>query len=473
MTPYDPEPPDPVHRPKPAPASGSTAATPPPPPASQPPKPELLPLLEAFLDKLKYGIVELPTGDGSGGASATAAREPGKSKPTLVLVEVYGISWFPGTYGLGRTVKTFTLFPGEQTTIRTRTWRSSETSIKESSSIFDSQSTEASDRFRTAVQSETTDKQTQASKTEWHVEASVEASWGWGKAEVSGGASGEYHAGREQFSKQVNDTAQEHASMASNKRDTTVTSSTESVEKKEDEETVERVIRNVNLRRTLSFIFRELNQVYTTKVHLVEVRVAFTNGQPGTWREASLSGLRGLLSTVLKPGKVDGVARQILNSVGVVFDNDDKPVNVLETFTMKDNGATLEGPKDAKRDGNGNFAAPTTDTFYRYKRGALGQDAKDPEGRPYVPGVVLKEDEVVMRTDSLVVEALLGQADALDEYAMISQKADAEAKELANKRAEIVNQGLEKIADGAKRAAAYAAIADTNGAVRLELEQKK
>jgi hypothetical protein len=175
----------------------------------------------------------------------------------------------------------------------------------------------------------------------------------------------------------------------------------------------------------------------------------------------------------LKPGKVDGVATQILNSAGVVFDTKDKPVNVLETFTMKNNGADLDGPKEAKRDGNGNFKAPTRDTFYRYKRGALGQNSNDPKDRPYVPGVVLKEDEVVMRTDSLVVEALLGQADALDEYAMISQKADAEAKELANRRAQIVNEGLEKIADGGKRAAAYADIADRNGAVRLELEQHK
>ena len=44
-------------------------------------------------------------------------------------------------------------------------------------------------------------KATQSSKEEWHVEAEVEAGWGFGSAKVSGGGSGEYQSGREEFAK--------------------------------------------------------------------------------------------------------------------------------------------------------------------------------------------------------------------------------------------------------------------------------
>jgi hypothetical protein len=432
-------------------------------------RPPLADALDDYLEGLKSGAFKLPAPDGSGGATTTVVRAPADTsppEPALFLVEVYAISWFPAAYGLGKTVKTITLLPGEEMTIHTRTWRSSELTVKESTSIFDSHSTEASDRFRSAVQSETTDKQTQSSSRKWHVEANASASWGFGSASVKAGASGEYQASREQFAKQVNDASQEHAQQASSKRDTTVTSSTERIEKREDEETIERVIRNVNLRRTVNFVFRELNQRYVTKVHLIEVKIAFTNGTPGTWREVPISGLRRLLGEKLQEwSKVDEVATEILGLIGVVFDKDETPVSVLEKVTLKEHGDAWERA-DAKRDANGHFPAPTPDVYYRFKRGPLAQDADQT-----VPGVVVVDDDVVLRTDGLVVEGLLGEADALDEYAMISQKADAETKALQNVRADIVNRGLNKIDDGAKLAAAYAEIVHSNGAVKVELEQ--
>lgn len=61
-----------------------------------------------------------------------------------------------------------------------------------------------------------------------------------------------------------------------------------------------------------------------------------------------------------------------------------------------------------------------------------------------------------MQTDSVVVEALLGEADALDSYAMTSQRAEAEAKWLANRRLELAVDALEKITEPKARATAYA-----------------
>ena len=57
-----------------------------------------------------------------------------------------------------------------------------------------------------------------------------------------------------------------------------------------------------------------------------------------------------------------------------------------------------------------------------------------------------------MRTDSVVVEALLGQADALDNYAMEIQEAAANKETLANKREELIIDTLKAIDDPIKRA---------------------
>ena len=72
-----------------------------------------------------------------------------------------------------------------------------------------------------------------------------------------------------------------------------------------------------------------------------------------------------------------------------------------------------------------------------------------------VAGVVMKKRDIVLPSDSMVVEALLGQADALDAYAIDAQRAEAEAKGLENEREKIAQAALKEIKDPVKRADAY------------------
>lgn len=358
----------------------------------------------------------------------------------LLLVEVYGISSFLGDYGMGRTVRTFSLLPGEETRISLKTWRSSEQRSAEASSIIDSQSEEAADRFAEDVLQETTDKSTQNSKVSWYVDAEVKASWGWGSAKVKGGASGESASSREEFARNVSNAVSEHSAKASSKRETEVTSSTERTDASGQETLTERTIRNVNMRRVLNFVFRELNQEYVTKTHLKDVRVAFTNGRRNTYREVPLSGLRGLLEDVLRPEAVDAAAAAILDQVGIVFDHEDRPVAALETVTMNPDGLDWTIATAGRRDGA--FRPPTADggLRYRFRRGLVGQEgASNP-----VEGVLVKQSRIVMRTDSVVIEALLGRAEALDEYAMAAQVEATRADALANQRRALL---LEKVVD--------------------------
>ena len=86
--------------------------------------PPLVDRLRIFLERLRLGIIEKPSKawGGTYESSGVPADKP-QARPALFLVEVCGISSFLGDYGLGRTIKTFTLLPGEQTTIAMKTWR--------------------------------------------------------------------------------------------------------------------------------------------------------------------------------------------------------------------------------------------------------------------------------------------------------------------------------------------------------------
>jgi hypothetical protein len=411
---------------------------------SDPPEPTVT----AFVTALEAGFLLMPTMTWAGSSTVVPQPLDPDPEPTFFLVERYGISSFLGDYGMGRTVKTFTLLPGESTTISMRTWQSSTESIKESSSIIDSHEQSARERFADTVQHETTDRQTAAKTEKWHAEAEVSASWGFGSAKVSGGASGEYQSGREQFARQASEATRDHAAEASSKRELSVTSSSEKTVTSGSEALVERTITNVNVRRVLNFVFRELNQTYITKLHLKEVRVGFTNGRSGSWREVPLSGLRQILEETLKAEHRDTVAQRILKAAGIVFDSTDQAVNCLELVTIDPDGTGITATAAATDPTDGEFPPPTERTYYRFRRGPLDQAASD---NP-VDGVVLSEQQITMRTDSVIVEALLGQADALDDYAMEIQAAAATARTLDNRRHALLLDTLAAVADPKERA---------------------
>lgn len=411
----------------------------------------------AFHDSLLQsadGIVNIPDWTW-GGTSTTTPIDVGEpAQPSFFIIQVIGISSFLGDYGLGRTVKTFTLLPGETTTISTRTWRATSESVELASSIIDSYTESASDRFADTVMTETTDTATQSKTENWHAEAEVKGSFGFGSASVSGGGGGEYSSGTEEFAKAVDESVAEHSAESSANRETTVTSNSERSESTEDEEVVERTISNINVRRVLNFTFRELNQVYLTRTHLKEVRIAFSNGNQGSWREEPVSAMRKLVSEVLDPAHVDEMCQNLLKTIAVAFDINGLPVQVLDLVSLNPCG-TVATVSDAKPDKQCNYPLPTADgrLYYRFKRGPLGQDPKDTHP---VDGVLLKERNIVMATDSVVVEALLGQSDALDDYSRDLQVEAIREKQLASQR-EVLAQKI--IASGdANMAALYAQV---------------
>lgn len=392
---------------------------------------------EEFLVGLRYGRLIQPSSGWSGGVTSVTQPETA-AEPKLFLVEKWGISSFLGTYGVGKTVKAISLLPGETLNIRTRTWQSTSSSRTAGSSIIDSHTDEAAEKFGNQMQEQTTDKSTRADKKAWHVEAEANASWGWGSAKVSGGMSGESQAAREAFAQNAKNVTTEHARNASDSRQNTVTIGSEQAEKKEDEVVIERTISNINLRRTLNFVFRELNQEYITKIHLIDVRVGYTDGSLNSWKEVPITALKGLLDKVLK-NKKDEVAKYILGMIGICYDVNGDPIPMLEKCNYSSKVKIV--PRDIDLN---NIEPPSNNVFYRMKRGFLGQK-EDEDCR--VHGVVVDETKIVMRTDSLVVDAVLGNWDALDDYALETQKSTATAKQYENERTLVETKKIETATD--------------------------
>ncbi|MEM9892466.1 MAG: hypothetical protein AAF962_16505 [Actinomycetota bacterium] len=386
----------------------------------------------------------LPSRDAAGRFVGSFQDIDTASAPALFLIERYAISSFLGTYGAGRTVRTFTLLPGEETTIRVKHWQSTTESIKEASSIVDSHDQSAKDRFTSKVQAESTDKVTRSKNEKWAVEAKAGGSWGWGSASVKGTASGEYQTGRERFARQLTDAVSEHAREASSKRELSITSSTERSEESGFESVTERVISNVNMRRVLNFVFRELNQEYFTKVHLVGLNVGFTTGNSGVWREVPISQLGTFLTEVVKPKHYVHTAIKILQTAHVTVGADGRAALTLESVDF--DPSTGESTVDADVDTN-EIEAPDDSRWYRFRQGPINQ-AANPMA---VDGVLMSESRIVMRTDSVIVDVLLGANDALDSFAMEIQEAAAQKESLANDRERLLQATLTEIVDPMER----------------------
>ena len=62
-----------------------------------------------------------------------------------------------------------------------------------------------------------------------------------------------------------------------------------------------------------------------------------------------------------------------------------------------------------------------------------------------MPGIIISANKVVMRTDDIVVDALLGEGDALDDYSQGLQAEAVSAEQVQNRYLDLKNQLLEKI----------------------------
>lgn len=389
-----------------------------------------LPVLDAG-----RSLIDLPI-QGIGQSIHVVQVDPmAEARPRLTLVETWEIRSYLGDYGLGRTLQTFSLLPGERTTITVSTWRSEAATREDSSSIFDSSDTAAQTRFTNSLANQTGSASQESGG--WAASVSTSASAGAslfglvsGSVSVNAGFSANHQEASQRFSNSVTQCASEHAAQVNNSRRQSVDSASSSTSSSGSATTTVREISNTNLRRVLNFVFRELNQVYETYVVLRDIKIGFYNGRPGSAEVVPLANLDQLLRKYIVQGEQEDVARRILGLCAARVDFAGDQVPILEVGTNPDGISYQWAKAELQSDGLIDFAQDTLapDVRWRFRPGVLSRDG-DERG---IGGVVMDKSAIVLRTDNLVVEALLGQADAVDPYASALQALDVLAREGQN-----------------------------------------
>lgn len=341
----------------------------------------------------------------------TFLPKPPAPEPKLTLVLHYKMATFPGNYGAGRTLKTFTLLPGEKTTISITNFKHDETVSEQSKSVLDSFSESSAQDFQNTVENQnTSDTESQSSKTkEKQISGGINLATFGIPVDVSGGASNSSTTSTSiaNHISQLNSATDTHSSQASQNRDVTVNTDVKTTSITETTEATIRELRNINQSRTLNFVFRQLMQEFVTITYLDDVSIVFSNGYPEHKKVVKLTNINDLLNEVLIDGAMGtpcyqniekirkGIFRQLCNLIDYAGDQ----VSFMECVT------------ETLSDCCGGTGEPYTNTYARKIKG-LTQTA---EGFT-VPGIIFDVTKRIMRTDSVVVDSLLGQGEALDCY---------------------------------------------------------
>jgi hypothetical protein len=412
----------------------------------------------------------------------------------LMIVECLRLSNFLGRYGAGRIVQTFSLLPGEKTSITIRTFNTKSETSAESSSIFDSYSETTGDELNTAITNEDTSKSQSEEDLKAHVNVKAGATWGWGSASVEAGLAYGTSSAREQLTKNVTNGAAKHAAEKSSKRDVKVDSTKTVTTTSENEQTIVRTLENSSLAHTLNFTFRQMTQEFISLLHLVDIRFAHLTewfevdgtrsmvtpdpAKPDmripriNYEEVALPQLSALLQRICASTESAGIAESIiLRQLDAVFDYEGDLIAVVEEVDRQvpsRDSATgkIRTREDPDHPGK---LVPVFErlTWTRFDPG-LKTAYKDGDGPDAfsitVAGVVLGVTKNSLRTDGVVVDCFLGGGTALDGYGTRLQTALARVREAeadhAEKEANRLETGLDIISETPteKKAETYAEI---------------
>lgn len=378
-------------------------------------------------------------------------NKPATPEPAIYLVFHYKIATFLGDYGAGKTLKTFSLLPGEKTTITVRTFRHTEENKTKSEHIFDSFSKSSADSLQSTVETEyaSSNEKTKAKNFGGQFGSGLQAGLGDMIAanvsrDITASASTTTTIAKHMSAfTQAIDT---HTTEANSAREVEVSTDVSSKTVDEIEETTVRQIQNINLSRTLNFVYRQMLQQYLTITYLDDVSIMFYNGYPESRIVVKLGEVDDLLNQVLTNGD-DGTPcedvivktrKAIYRELCNIFDFEGTKRSFMECVTQ------------TNTDCCGGDDPSYTQT---YARKVLGL-SQTYDGRT-VPGIILAVKERTLRTDSVVVDAVLGQGEALDCYNQHLQNIAVNKAQLEN---DILTQQLDVIenqADAATKADKY------------------
>jgi D-ribose pyranose/furanose isomerase RbsD len=390
------------------------------------------------------GILPVIYDDSFGRKRVRYQPKPKSIKPTISIVEHYRTCHYLGDYGAGRTLKTFSLLPGEKTKISIRSYKQVVSQSRITENVLDSFSEESSNELEQLIEQETHRKDvtdsTSIKSSEIGGGLNIQIPLPKGiKLGLGGGGgvskSSTTNSVREASVRALNSSISKQASRSSSARNIEVNTEESITQTSEEENTVIREIENINYSRTLNFVFRQLLQEYISVTYLEDISIVFSNGYPESRRVIKLSQLQEFLEELILAPHVDDVRDAILAELSSIYDH----TGTRQCFIEKrlEEIYNWETPAVLVR----------TIEYFRKKADLLqtyDSDPGDPDSfEVTVPGIILDVTKRILRTDSLIVEALLGQGEALDCYNMQRQWEDTVRVKLENQereqRLEIIN----------------------------------
>lgn len=403
-------------------------------------------------------------------------------RPMITIIEHYKMCSYLGDYGAGKTLKTFSLLPGEKTTLTMRSFRdrtssytkSSSTSTNEySSTYFEDDETSIAERSEHVLDSFSQYSANQVQSAVEALESTSDSAQVQTGNQISNSGGGGVQGGINIFglvnfqagggttnttttSSGSNSIRENHMSTLESALESSVTesgqyrdvevnattgnvsnqssggtaggSSTMSVSQTEqmlvkagEENLTVRHLQNINYSRVLNFVFRQMLQEYIVLTYLHDVSIQFSNGVPSQTRTVKLNQLPALIEEVI-PNVSDqndaftAIMQQLCNVVN--YQGTSIPFAEKTTQSLVDCvGGT--GPKVVE---------------YWRKQAGLSDSYTSGGLTLSVDGIITSVSSHILRTDSVIVDALLGQGEALDCYNSRLQDAAALAAEQQNAR---------------------------------------
>jgi hypothetical protein len=350
--------------------------------------------LNFLAKKIKQGFVPV-LGENFGGFQQILSliKRPITPQPRLVVIEEYKTVSFLGNYGAGKTLKTFTMLPGEETTIAIRTYRESSSTQSRSDNVVDSFSESNAKEMEKLLETEnsnSTQDSTQKSKS-----ANVGLSFPKIGLSAGGNASKSSQSVRQANTKSLSKALEKSVENANSSRNVSVNTSSSITAKEGEEETVTRRLKNVNQSCTLNVVFRQLLQEYITITYLDNIKVGFSNGHPEFDDVVPIEELDSLLNRYITKQQVEEVRSRIAFEYTNLRSSENGVVQFLE--------------KVPKEDYDNNDASYYTKVQNLEDSYVVGENMT-----LKVPGVIQSVEKYTLRTDSLIADCVLGQGAALD-----------------------------------------------------------
>jgi hypothetical protein len=195
-----------------------------------------------------------------------------------------------------------------------------------------------------------------------------------------------------------------------------------------EEATTIRYLRNINLSRTLNLIFRQMLQEYVSVTFLNNASFVYTNGYPETERVYNIMTMKDMLNALIKPEHVAEVSKAIQLHFCNVFDYEGVKHSFIEKITESYDDCETHDPDE-------------TYIYWRKKRGLTQTYASGPLTIS-VPGILTSVKHRTLKTDSAIVDAVLGQGEALDCYNQQMQQEAVRRTNLENERYQIETQDM-------------------------------